>query len=100
MRDLGDRLRRQRIARGFDTQKDFWAYARVYGLDMPLRRYGAIERGEAQANMLEMRSICSALRWSADQWLFGSDAVLDVRELNKRDVTLLAGIAGLMIGVQ
>ena len=101
MVEIGNRLRAQRIKRGFETQKEFWNYAKkCHGMTMPLRRYGAIERGDTQASMLEIRVICHALEFSADQWLFGSDAVLDVRGMQRRDVTLLSAIAGFMGAVQ
>jgi transcriptional regulator with XRE-family HTH domain len=71
-----ERLKMLRERKGFTTKKQFACHAQKHGLDVGLRRYEAIERGDVKPDINEIIAICSAMDISADDWLFGSERVL------------------------
>jgi transcriptional regulator with XRE-family HTH domain len=86
------RLRRLREGRSFVTQKAFCSYAQRTGIKLSARRYGGIERGDITPDINDIIKICSAMKISADAWLFGVATRVDVRELSAEEIELVEQI--------
>lgn len=83
------RLRRMREGRSFGSQKAFCNHAQRYGYPIAHRRYGAIERGDVKPDIEDITNICIAMKISADAWLFGVAARIDVQELSPEEIVLV-----------
>lgn len=92
-----ERLRNLREKKGFATQKQFISHAGRVGHKMSLRRYGAIERGEAKPSVNEIAAICLAMNISADTWLMGRYSVEDAAWLTENEMAIVTTLVnGLM----
>lgn len=94
---LHERLRELRRERGFGTQKQFCSHARRQGFEITSRRYGAIERGEVKPSSDDIILICSALRISADTWLFGGYSGVDMRGLTDAERLIVSDLAKALV---
>lgn len=79
-----ERLRDNRVRLGFKTQKHFLHEANKAGLNLTMRRYGAIERGESTASLDEVIGLSQVLQITTDDLLLGDDGWLVFKGLSPR----------------
>lgn len=83
-----ERLRQLREAK-HSSQKAFCAHAERAGYIIALRRYGAIERGDASPSADEIIKICRAMEISADCWLMGECGATGTAKLDGAELDLV-----------
>lgn len=67
---------------------------------MPLRRYGAIERGQGRPTLDEIVQICRILGISADAWLFEDDSGVVLREMRAGERHVVAVMVKALTGMR